>query len=63
LAGVTVAILRHLSIRRDEVRAVIYSDYSLTGEWSGKPFKQSGKAMEVFVFHEGHRTNAGWQLG
>jgi hypothetical protein len=43
--------------------AIIYSDYSLTGEWSGKPFKQSGKSMEVFVFHEGRWTNAGWQLG
>ena len=42
--------------------AVVYSDYALTGEWSGKPFKQSGKAMEVFVLHDGHWTNAGWQL-
>ena len=31
--------------------AIIYSGYSLTGEWSGKPFKGSGKSMEVFVFH------------
>ncbi len=41
---------------------VIYSDYSLTGEWSQKPFHQSGKAMEVFVFQGGHWTNTGWQI-
>ena len=41
---------------------VVYSVYSLTGEWAGKPFKQSGKAMEVFVFQGGHWVNSGWQI-
>jgi uncharacterized protein DUF4440 len=52
----------HVRIQHFHEVAVVYSEYSLTGEWSEQPFSRSGKAMEVFVFQRGHWTNTGWQI-
>jgi hypothetical protein len=52
----------HVRVQHFHEVAVVYSEYSLTGEWSEQTFNRSGKAMEVFVFQRGHWTNTGWQI-
>jgi hypothetical protein len=52
----------HVRIQHFHEVAVVYSEYSLTGEWSEQPFNRSGNVMEVFVFHRGQWTNTGWQI-
>ncbi len=52
----------HVKIQHFHEVTIIYSDYALTGEWSGTPFKHSGKATEVFVLRNGHWVNSGWQI-
>lgn len=52
----------HVHIQHFREVTVIYSDYSLTGEWSGAPFQQKGKTTEVFVRRNQRWINTGWQI-
>jgi ketosteroid isomerase-like protein len=42
--------------------AIVYSDYSYEIEQGGKPFTNSGRATEVFVYRNGAWVNPSWHL-
>jgi hypothetical protein len=42
--------------------AVVYSTYVYEIEQGGKPYTNSGRATEVFVYHNGAWVNPSWHL-
>jgi ketosteroid isomerase-like protein len=42
--------------------AIVYSDYVYEIEQGGKPFVNSGRATEVFVYHNGAWANPSWHM-